>query len=214
MLTSKNKIKIAQFDEFFSIDYRFNINVSLITAADIPNYEQFLENMPTPFRIASEIHTLDQSALRPIQAVSGVASQLMEYLNHQAQKIDLLVGYIISQQNIEENRYQALKFGGGGIIFQAENNAEFNLGDYLDLKLFFSEYNSAVYCIGEIIAIDEFINHDETIENNAQHKQYKVIYHHIREEDRELLVRNSLHQQSKQLQALAQQRNQEKSAKE
>ena len=204
MSTSENKTKLAQFDEFFSIDYHFNINVSLLSSVKAPSYEQFIENMPTPFKIASQINTLDQSALRPLQAVSGVASQLMEYLNHQAQKIDLLVGYIISQQNVEEQRYQAIKFGGGGIIFQTSNGSEFNIGDYLDLKLFFSEDNSAIYCLGEVIAIDSNVNDA----SDEQHRQYKVIFHHIREEDRELLVRNSLHQQSKQLQALAQQRNQ------
>jgi len=54
-----------------------------------------------------------------------------------------------------------------------------------------------LYCIGEIINTDL----------SEQQTHYKVIFHHIREEDREALVRNSLHQQSKQLQALAQQRN-------
>jgi len=36
-----------------------------------------------------------------------------------------------------------------------------------------------------------------------------VIFHFIREDDREVLVRTSLHEQSKQLQTLAKQRNQE-----
>ena len=40
--------------------------------------------------------------------------------------------------------------------------------------------------------------------------RHKVIFHHIREEDQEALVRNSLHQQSKQLQILAQQRSEAK----
>lgn len=200
MATSEDKTKLAQFDEFFSIDYRFNINALALSSAHLPSYEQFLNDMPTPFKIASEISTLDQSALRPLQAVAGVASQLMEYLNHQAQKMDLLVGYILSQQDNDNERYQAVKFGGGGIIFQSENESAFNLGDYLELKLFFTEDNSAIYCLGEIVAS----------EPTEKHMQYKVVFHHIREEDREALVRLSLHQQSKQLQALAQQRNQEK----
>ena len=199
MATSEDKTKLAQFDEFFSIDYRFNINALALNSEHLPSYEQFLNDMPTPFKIASEINTLDQSALRPLQAVAGVASQLMEYLNHQAQKMDLLVGYILSQQDSTNERYQAVKFGGGGIIFQT-SDASFNLGDHLKLKLFFAEENSAVYCIGEIVAIEQ----------TEEQIQHKVIFHHIREEDREALVRNSLHQQSKQLQALAQQRNQDK----
>lgn len=200
MATSEDKTKLAQFDEFFSIDYHFNINALTLNSEHVPSYEQFLNDMPTPFKIASEISTLDQSALRPLQAVAGVANQLMEYLNHQAQKMDLLVGYILSQQDNASERCQAVKFGGGGIIFQSENESVFNLGDYLKLKLFFTEDNSAIYCLGEIVAS----------EPTEKHMQYKVIFHHIREEDREALVRLSLHQQSKQLQALAQQRNQEK----
>ncbi len=200
METSADKTKLAQFDEFFSIDYYFNINATTLNSENLPSYEQFLNDMPTPFKIASEINTLDQSALRPLQAVAGVASQLMEYLNHQAQKMDLLVGYILSQQDMANERQQAIKFGGGGVIFQSSNEPAFELGEYLNLKLFFTEENSAVYCIGEIVSV----------EKNTDGATYKVIFHHIREEDREALVRNSLHQQSKQLQALAQQRNQEK----
>ncbi len=200
MVTTENQTKLAQFEEFFSIDYSFNINATVIESSQLPSYEQFLTNMPTPFKIASEIKTLDQNALRPLQTVAGVASQLMEYLNHQAKKMDLLVGYILGQQDNANARFQALRFGGGGVIFEANNSKLFNTGDYLELKLFFPDENIALYCIGEIIS--------DQVCNDASH--YKVIFHHIREEDQEALVRNSLHQQSKQLQALAQQRNQAK----
>ena len=200
MTTTENQTKLAQFDEFFSISYAFNINASVIRPTQLPNYEQFIADMPTPFKIASEINTLDQNALRPLQTVAGVAGQLMEYLNHQAQKMDLLVGYILGQQDLEDKRFKAVKFGGGGVIFNSADSQAFNTGDFIELKLFFPDDNSAVYSIGEIVS------HEVSAEQN----QYKVIFHHIREKDQEALVRNSLHQQSKQLQALAQQRNQTK----
>lgn len=200
MTTPEQQDKLAQFDEFFSINFAFNINAELIDSTKIPEYQQFIQDMPAPFKIASEANSLDQSALRPLQTVSGVATQLMDYLNHQAKKIDLLVGYILSQQDEENKRFQAIKFGGGGIIFKENTLTTFNTGDYLELKLFFTDENSALYCIGEIVS-SELV---------ATEKHHKVIFHHIREEDRETLVRNSLHQQSKQLQALAQQRSQSK----
>jgi len=200
MSTAENQKKLAQFDEFFSINYSFNINAQLIKVAQLPSYQEFLANMPTPFKIASEIHSLDQSALRPLQTVAGVAHQLMDYLNHQTKKMDLLVGYILSQQNNADTRFQALKFGGGGIIFNDNVTEKFNSGDFLELKLFFTDENSALYCIGEIIE-------SELINGQTQHK---VIFHHIRQEDQETLVRLSLQQQARQLQALAQQRNQAK----
>ncbi|KXJ49908.1 MAG: hypothetical protein AXW17_10960 [Colwellia sp. Phe_37] len=197
MATAENQTKLAQFDEFFSINYSFNINAKVIELAQLPDYQKFLADIPAPFKIASEINTLDQSALRPLQTVAGVAGQLMEYLNHQAQKMDLLVGYILAQEDNINARFTARKFGGGGIIFTSDDTKQFNLGDFLELKLFFPDENTALYCIGEIINTDL----------SEQQTHYKVIFHHIREEDREALVRNSLHQQSKQLQALAQQRN-------
>ena len=161
-----------------------------------PSYQAFMDKMPMPFKMASEIITLDQAALRPLQTLGSVAGQLVDYLHHQAQKIDLLVSYILNQQDSETERYQGTNFGGGGIVFISEQT--FSVGQFIELKIFLNEENCAIYCCGEIIS-------SETTEN--ENTSYKVVYQHIREEDREILVRCSLHQQSKQLQILAQQRN-------
>ena len=42
METSADKTKLAQFDEFFSIDYYFNINATTLNSENLPSYEQFL----------------------------------------------------------------------------------------------------------------------------------------------------------------------------
>ena len=201
-MSENNDKKSAKFDEFFSINYPFNVNATIIDTYSPISYQGFMNTMPMPFKMASEIITLDQAALRPLQTIGSVAGQLVDYLHHQAQKIDLLVSYILSEQDDEKQRYQGTHFGGGGIIFKSKNN--FTVGQFIELKIFLLNDNCAIYCCGEIISAN--------IEN-AELTNYKVIYHHIREEDREILVRCSLHQQSKQLQVLAQQRNAE-SAKE
>ncbi|SEK42804.1 PilZ domain-containing protein [Colwellia chukchiensis] len=197
-MTASRSEKLAQFEEFFAINYRFTINALVIESSKLPSYNEFLTQMPTPFKLASDVNTLEQSALRPLQAVAGVAQQLMDYLSYQAEKVDLLLGYILSQQDQASARYQAEQFGGSGILFSTNIAAPFKAGDFLELKLFFNDDNFAIYCIGEII--------DATL--SGQQQTFKVIFHHIREADQEALVRLSLHQQSKQLQALAQQRKQ------
>jgi len=196
MSEENNAPKATQFDEFFSISYAFNINISLISNETPPTYQTFMDKMPMPFKMASEIITLDQAALRPLQTLGSVAGQLVDYLHHQSQKIDLLVSYILNQQDNEAHRYQGSHFGGGGIIFSSEQ--PFFVGQFIELKIFLNDENCAIYCCGEIIS-------SETTDN--QNTSYKVVYQHIREEDREILVRCSLHQQSKQLQLLAKQRN-------
>jgi hypothetical protein len=188
------KQKLAKYHEFFSIAHDFTINILPLESHQVNDYEQFVANMPAPFKMASDITTIDQAALRPLQGLSGVASQLVDFLNHQSEKINLLMGYILSQQDDEQHRCQGMAFGGGGLLFESSN--AFSVGQIVEMKIFLSSENCAVYCYGEIIELEEIDNVN----------QYKAIFHFIREDDREVLVRTSLHEQSRQLQHLAKQR--------
>lgn len=200
MANETNDEKNSQFNEFFSIKSAFNVNTASLKNQQL-TYDDFISLMPAPFKLANDLVTLDQEALAPLQAVSGIAGQLVKYLNHQAQKIDLLVNYIISEQDNTDHRAKGLSFGGGGIEFI--DDSLFNLNDIIELKVFLSHENCAIYCHGEIIHIEE--NNGKEA-NDSQYFNYKVVFHHIREEDREILVRSSLHLQTKQLQQLAKER--------
>jgi hypothetical protein len=201
---SDNQEKLQQYHEFFSIDYDFTLNIMPLDSNKVTTFENFNANMPMPFKLASDMITIDQAALRPLQALTGVTGQLVDFLNHQSQKIDLLIGYILSQQDEEEHRYQGIKFGGGGVTFT--NKMAFELGQILEMKMFLLDNNCAVYCYGEVIEVKKEEAQDET---QLQEFQHKVIFHFIREDDREVLVRTSLHEQSKQLQKLSQLRNED-----
>lgn len=196
MATKTREDKLAQYQEFFAIEHDFTINVTPITD-EMNSYEQFVAKMPMPFKLASEVTVIDQAALRPLQGLSSSAGQLADFLNHQSRKIDLLIGYILSQQDEEESRFQGIEFGGGGIKFIADT--AFNVEQLLELKVFLLEENCAIFCFGEVLECQK-------IEQKYYHK---VTFHYIREEDREALVRTSLHLQSKQLHKLAQKRNNE-----
>ena len=197
MPTTNDQNKLAQFNEFFIIDKKFNVNIRKITH-ELQSFEQFIDQMPQPFKLASDVNVIDQSALRSIKSLSSVAKQLTDFLNFQSQKITLLTYYILSQQDDKQYRYQGIKFGGGGIVFMAKT--AFTLNELLELKIFLLDDNCAVYCCGEVIAVNEATYDEERL------FEHQVIFHFIREEDRELLVKASLHEQSKQLQNLAKKR--------
>jgi hypothetical protein len=197
MKNETSEQKLIKYNEFFSIEHNFSINILPIDSNKVISYEQFITDMPTPFKMASEMSSIDQAALRPLKGLSGVASQLVEFLNHQSSKIDLLIGYILSQQDEEKHRYQGLRFGGGGLLFTAKT--AFEVAQLIEMKVFLLDDNYAVYCYGEVIEV----------EHHQADYVHKVIFHLIREEDRDALVRTSLHEQSKQLQALAKIRNEE-----
>jgi hypothetical protein len=203
MPTSEREKKLTQFNAFFSINHSFNVNVAVIDNQSLPSFEQFMQKMPLPFKIASDIVHIDQAALRPLQGISSnAAGQLIEYLHHQTQKIDLLIGYIIGQQDLKEQRFHGINFGGGGLIFNS--NQLLKLGQMLELKIFLENNSTAVYCMGEVIDTDTTNNEVTPIKSETY--QVKVIFHYIKEDDREILVRTSLHEQSKQLQVLAKNR--------
>jgi len=189
--------KLAQYDEFFAIEHEFSVNIMAIDNNEGGNFDNFISSMPMPFKLATDMSTIDQSALRSLQGLSNSASQLVSFLNQQSKKIDLLIGYILSQQDELQHRYQGIKFGGGGIKFVTPK--AYTIGQLLELKIFLLESHCAIYCYGEVIEV-------ESAEELFTHK---VTFHFIREEDRETLVRSSLHEQSKQLQKLAKLRNQE-----
>lgn len=189
--------KLAQYHEFFAIEHKFSVNIMPIELTEDNSFEQFTDSIPLPFKLATDLSTIEQSALRSLQNLGNSAAQLVSFLNQQSQKIDLLIGYILSQQDEVQHRYKGLEFGGGGIKLITEK--AFNVGQLLEVKIFLLESNCAIYCYGEVVEVEP---------SNKQFT-HKVTFHYIREEDREVLVRTSLLEQSKQLQKLAKLRNQE-----
>lgn len=189
--------KLAQYHEFFAIEHEFSVNIMPIISTQPCSFAQFIASIPLPFKLATDMSVIDQSALRSLQNLGGSATQLVNFLNQQSQKIDLLIGYILSQQDEVQHRYKGVEFGGGGIKFISEQ--AFTIGQLLEIKLFLLDSHCAIYCYGEVVAV--LLTDKQFI--------HKIIFHFIREEDREMLVRTSLHQQAKQLQKLAKQRDQD-----
>lgn len=180
--------KQQQFHEFFTIKHNIIVNMQEVMPGFVlPGAEQLAEHMPYAFRIASDISSVDSKALRSIRGLGEHANELANFLNQQSRKIDLLMSLVLQQQDDEENRYLSHEFGGGGVTIISEQ--EIALGKVAELKLFLNEEASAVFCFGEVIAckpIDEKFH-------------ISLLFTSIREQDQDLLVRASLHQQSVQL---------------
>ncbi|WP_218353564.1 PilZ domain-containing protein [Alteromonas lipotrueiana] len=187
--------KQAQFDEFFIISHKLNVNVKPLDAdTPLPAHSQLEEVMPYAFRIASEMSSLDAAAIRPLRNLSDHASTLAEYLTHQSKKIDLMMSFILQQQDDPDYRLSTVKFGGGGVV--VNTSEPINIGTHAQIKLFLTEEAAAIFCFGEVIACQE--------DKDGYHIAF--IFNRIREQDQELLVRASLHLQTLQLRKRAQSR--------
>lgn len=190
--------KQAQFDEFFIIRHELNVNVKPLDAnTPLPAQSQLEDVMPYAFRIAGEMSSIDAAALRPLRNLSDHASALAEYLTHQSKKIDLMMSFILQQEDEPQHRLSTVKFGGGGVVIKTADPIE--VGTHAEIKLFLTEEAAAIFCFGEVITCHE--------DEDGYHIAF--IFNRIREQDQELLVRASLHLQTLQLRKRAQTRDED-----
>ena len=180
--------KKAQFDEYFSIAHSINANVRPLGKNEkVPDEENLEDSMPYAFRIASEMAALEAQAIRPLRNLGDHAETLAEYLNHQSRKIDLMMSFVLHQQDEPEHRFKTVKLGGGGVIIESKDSLD--VGTKAELKLFLDAEAAAIFCFGEVITCEQV--------EDSYHISF--IFNSIREQDQELLVRASLHIQTQQL---------------
>lgn len=180
-------------EEFFSVVHSLPVNVIPVESGHLPSLEELEAEMPEPFRIASAISTIDIGTSRLLRSQAGEHMQeLIEIINQQSRKIDLIMGYVLAAQDHVEHRFHTVRFGAGELhyLFPPEGHGPSpQPGQLKRLKIFLRDEASAVYCYGRVKAVTP-----------GQHGLHVVLeYARIREEDRELLVRASLHVQSRQL---------------
>ncbi|PNO63383.1 PilZ domain-containing protein [Aeromonas caviae] len=187
-------------EQFFSVTHATPVNVIPMPADfRLPTLEALEAELPEPFRIASAITSIDLVSSRLLRSQNESMHDLVEIINQQSRKIDMIMGYVLAAQDHPEHRFHTLRFGAGQLTYlhphQGHGEA-LALHQIVRLKIFLREEASAVYCYGEVVQ-----------RNAGEHGTHVVLdYVRIREDDRELLVRASLHVQSKQLKLRAQER--------
>ncbi|MFQ2198204.1 PilZ domain-containing protein [Aeromonas hydrophila] len=187
-------------EQFFSVTHATPVNVIPMPGDfHLPSLEALEAELPEPFRIASAITSIDMVTSRLIRNQNDSMHDLVEIINQQSRKIDMIMGYVLSVQDHPEHRFHTLSFGAGQLTYlhPRQGHGEVpHLHQIVRLKIFLREEASAIYCYGQVKQLEP-----------SEHGTHVMLdYVRIREDDRELLVRASLHIQSKQLKLRAQDR--------
>ena len=187
-------------EQFFSVTHATPVNVIPMPADfHLPTLEALDAELPEPFRIASAITSIDLVSSRLLRNQNESMHDLVEIINQQSRKIDMIMGFVLAAQDHPEHRFHTLRFGAGQPTYlhpRQGHGEPPQLHQLVRLKIFLREEASAVYCYGEVKQREP-----------GEHGTHVVLdYVRIREDDRELLVRASLHVQSKQLKLRAQER--------
>jgi len=181
--------KHIRFTEFYLISHPINANVldadsHQQQALSAQSMQEFEANMPYAFRIAGEMAEIQSQSLKPLRGLGEKLSDLVDYLQFQSKKIDLMMSYILQQQDDLNKRVRAIKFGGGGVVIETKHNIA--IGETRVIKLFLETESAAVYCYAEAI---ESVPYEDF-------NHVSFLFTHIRDTDQELLVRASLHLQT------------------
>ncbi|WP_306523240.1 PilZ domain-containing protein [Rheinheimera sp.] len=199
----------VQYHDYFSIEQSVVANIKPLPQV-LPDEDSFLTMIPEPFLMASEQAVLDRSALKSLAKLGDLAEELAVYLRAQAKKLDMMMRYLLIQQDDPTYRQHTHSFGGSALNFIS--NTDLTAGQTLEVKLFLNGSDGAVYFLATVLEstlipadLNTYTGSDTALVNNSQF-MIKAVVSRIRDEDRETLVRASLHEQSRQLKRKAQQR--------
>jgi hypothetical protein len=177
-------------EQYFSVHHCLSVSViPMEQGFELPDVDTFEAEIPEPFKISNTIVQLDLSNARALRSISDDVGYLVDVINQQSRKLNLLMTHILMQDDDPQYRHLTLSFGGSQITFYS--SLPLIMNQLLRLKIFVREEASAVYCYGRVVNLESDVEQDRAL--------VTVEYALILENDRELLIRAGMHEQSRQL---------------
>lgn len=188
-----------EFNAYFLVEHAANVNLVPLKVQQLPTESEFEASIPDVFKMATELSEVEAKALRPLRSVADRFDDLIQLISLQSKKIDIIMGYVLMQQDEERHRYQSVRFGGAGI--EVVSSQAMPEGTLLEVKLFVQEEHAAIYAIGEVIQCEQLRCEQSTTEPLSESPSFKlaILYQRLREDDQEVIVRSTLHLQTAQL---------------
>lgn len=191
---------LERYQEYYSIADVVPMNVHLLPPQQaLPDWDTFSQEIPDVFRLASELHSADTSSTAALRHMGEAAELIAQVLQQQNIKLNLLLGYVLRNEDRPEQRQHTLELGGGGVRY-LNHDSELVLGQQVQLKLFLTSalhsLAAAIYAYAEVAAI----------ENTDKGQIITLSFSRILDSDREIIVRASLHAQSRLLKKRAEER--------
>lgn len=207
--TSNNQAAMmAQYQDYYAVREGLDINIVPLAAdAMIPSQADFAQHAPAVFKLASELQVVDASAIAQLRGLGDAAKVISDVLNQQNRKLTALLGYLLRNEDDPEHRFQAFEYGGAGIGFN--NQTALAIGQWVEIKIFLPAESAAIYCLGQVCSCEPTASATSapTAQTSEPEYQIKVLFQRIEDSDRELLIRASMHAQTRLLKKRANERN-------
>lgn len=174
-------------NDFFTVRAPLKANIKpLPVGAATPSFEDYLAQIPAPFAASSEFSALEQQNDAAHHELNQHNLKHVALLiEQQNSKLNLLLNYLISQQDQAEFRHIATQFGAGEISYRTVHALQ--QGQLAEIKLFLDLPPAGIYCIGKV----------SRVEQNDDQFDITLRFIHILEEHQDILIKAALYQQQK-----------------
>ncbi|MGL6170442.1 MAG: PilZ domain-containing protein [Vibrio sp.] len=173
--------------EFFTVHHALTLNVQpLASDFTLPSHPVFEAEIPAPFVVASEFSQLEQlSDNARSELKNSDFPSVLQLLEAQNAKLNLLLTFMLAQQDDLDLRTSTTSFGASQLTYLAP--APLPLGQKVRIKLFLEYPAAAIYGYA---SVTECLL-------QAEHCLITLKYELLRDMDQDLLIKAALYQQQR-----------------
>ncbi|QBF84379.1 hypothetical protein EXU30_18170 [Shewanella maritima] len=181
-------------NSYFSVPHQFSAYLTLWdNSQPLPSEEQLRDLQSVGLQLLTEVKGLEANCLLQLRQIDNDAKAVVDYLKLQSRKIDLVLQYILENEQQQGEPVNGIQFGGSGISILSSE--PLNVGEHYQTQLFIRSELVALLCFCKVKACKEL--------EGQWHCQ--LDFSQILEDDVEQLVKASLNVQQKMLKRRKQQ---------
>lgn len=149
--------------------------------SQLPNDEQFKAQFPALFALSGGLNHLDYSVMKSLNEAGREYYALGQMINAQNDKINMIIGFLLSEHESDKNRYYTKAISGQSIDFYAPLLQDFKEGDYLRVKLYLIDFALAIYAYARVSKVTS----SDIEESTVLYKSDNVICEYFQKENDE-----------------------------
>ena len=189
-MTDEQQVSIEdERRRFFRIEDLVHLTFRVIDETELAYKTDLLEKgLVEQFMITSSLAAVTADMSATLRKIEVNDPDVANYLKSLDQKIDMIGrAFMVDEVNTQDNRVNAVNLSASGIAFHHEK--EIPIGTTLEIKMMLMPSNAGVLTFGKVIG-------NEPVEGiNGTDIQVRVDFTHLREEDRDLLIRHVIRKQ-------------------
>jgi hypothetical protein len=177
--------------DFFRIDDTVALSFQMIPPSSLTKkLERQEKGLESEFTIMSNLAVISQEMAGVLRKIEGISPDVARYLKSLDQKIDLLGKAFLTWTNeMADQPASAVNLSASGMAFNAPEPTE--IGTLLELKILLPFFTGLIL-YAEVVACEKLPSEGDA----AKMYQTRVNFQHLRDRDRDVLIRHVLQRQS------------------